>query len=189
MWLKELPSLWIVGLYRCKVAQVLCMGVAVGNVGMNADELRSAFTATVSRNPPFRWGPQRQNAGRTAWWPSTSWSLCWRKTGTTWSGFAQETRFLKRIRGSSLWISNILGLFCPFFCLLFFVYFHWTLMTGFRYAMWRKGPRGTLHVNLPQGACTSKVPWGRLLIQSWWQCKWMHQLIQVTFILQFPGCF
>ena len=61
----------------------------------------------------------------------------------------------------SLWISNILSFLCNFF-----VYFYWT-----RYAMWRKDPRGTLHINLSQGACTSKAPWGLLLIQSWWQCK------------------
>ena len=146
----------IVGLEQFSAAQVLCMGVAVGNVGMNADELRSTFTAECYTAVHL---VRSQSAGRTAWWPSTSWSLCWRKNwnNVKWGCPGNE---------ASLWVSNILGFFC-----FFFVYFYWTLMSGFRYAMWRKDLRGKLHINLSQGACTSKAPWGLLLIQSGWQCK------------------
>ena len=57
------PSLGIVGLEQFSAAQVLCMGVAVGNVGMNADELRSTFTAECYTAVHL---VRSQNAGRTA---------------------------------------------------------------------------------------------------------------------------
>ena len=85
------------------------MGVAVGNVGMNADELRSTFTAECYTAVHL---VRSQSAGRTAWWPSTSWSLCLKKNwnNVKWGCPGNE---------ASLWVSNILGFFCFFFLFTF----------------------------------------------------------------------